>query len=898
MRKTVLLASVCVLGFHNLAQAQAPEQEGAAAPQATAARSQAVDLGQIIVTATRRAQALSEVPIAVSAVTAESLERSGVTDIRQLNQLAPSLLVSSTSSEANTAARIRGIGTVGDNPGLESSVALFIDGVYRVRNGAGLTELGDIERIEVLRGPQGTLFGRNASAGLINVITKKPSFEVAAGAEATYGNHDYLRLGGYVTGPIVPDTLAARFDAIYSERDGFLKDPVTGIEMNNRDRYLLRGQLLFTPNDDLEIRLIGDYTKTDEACCGATFQPTVETLVGPDGNITTRPNPFVPLMESLGARYNFNTFDREISVNETRKPGSPTRDWGLSLQADWDLGFANLTSITAYRDYKSELYGDTDYTSVDILYRKPGSGRQFKTFSQELRLQGNAFNDRLDWLVGGYFSDESLKVGDQIMFGKDYGQFATCRLVPEALRILGVPGCLVPQTRAILSGLVGTHGPTIVNALDILRGVNDVGDENNLFKQDSQNWALFTHNVISVTDKLKLTLGVRYTEETKKMRAAFDNSNTYCPALKQALAPVFLDPTAAGSIAQQLAGGIIALGCQGGSTSELNALNLRDKIKDSEWTGTGVLSYDFSDDLMGYVSYAKGYKAGGYNLDRSALNTPGATLRPEDVKNLRFDAEKVDSYELGFKYSGGSFNLNVAAFRQLFKNFQLNTFNGQYYFVQTINSCSKDLGGADRDASIATGSCDRDDVRAGVISKGIEVEAAAFPADDLTVTAGLTIADTKYRKNLVGGASGNPLDPVLFLLPDARLSNAPKYVITGSLAYSPAIGGNGLSALFYADFRYASDYNTGSDLYPEKAQDAYMVVNARIGLYGAERRWGFELWAQNLLNKDYRQVAFNAPFQGSGSTAHTGAFGTTANQMFTNFLAEPRTYGLTFRVRY
>src|SRR5690606_3885316 len=182
MRKSVLLASVCVLGFHAPAWAQTA---GPAADQAATAAVN--DYNTIIVTATRRAQALSEVPVAVSAVSAESLERSGVSDIRQLNQLAPSLLVSSTTSDASTSARIRGIGTVGDNAGLESSVAVFIDGVYRVRNGAGLTELGDIERIEVLRGPQGTLFGRNASAGLINVITKKPGFDVGAAAEATYG---------------------------------------------------------------------------------------------------------------------------------------------------------------------------------------------------------------------------------------------------------------------------------------------------------------------------------------------------------------------------------------------------------------------------------------------------------------------------------------------------------------------------------------------------------------------------------------------------------------------------------------------------------------------------------------------------------------------------------------
>ncbi len=173
--------------------------------------------GEIIVTATRRAEALSDVPIAISAVNAQTLQNSGANDIRQLNQLAPSLLVSSTGTEANGSARIRGIGTVGDNPGLESSVAVFIDGVYRSRSGIGLNELGEIERVEVLRGPQGTLFGRNASAGLIHVISKKPSFTFGGSGEVTYGNYDYLRLAAAMTGPL-SDTVAVRIDQVFAPR--------------------------------------------------------------------------------------------------------------------------------------------------------------------------------------------------------------------------------------------------------------------------------------------------------------------------------------------------------------------------------------------------------------------------------------------------------------------------------------------------------------------------------------------------------------------------------------------------------------------------------------------------------------------------------------------------------
>src|SRR5689334_10684845 len=226
-----------------------------------------VNTGEIVITATRRNQALSDVPMAVSAVTAQQLQYTGATDIRQLNQVSPSLLVSSTTSEAGGAvARIRGIGTVGDNPGLEGSVGVFIDGVYRARAGMALTDLGPLDRIEVLRGPQGTLFGRNTSAGLISIITAKPRFEPEIDGQIDAGNYDERRVEGSITGPI-SSTVAARLDGVYLKRDGFLKDVISGRRVNDRDRWMLRGQVLFQPSDNFSFRLIGDYAKRKEECC-------------------------------------------------------------------------------------------------------------------------------------------------------------------------------------------------------------------------------------------------------------------------------------------------------------------------------------------------------------------------------------------------------------------------------------------------------------------------------------------------------------------------------------------------------------------------------------------------------------------------------------------------------
>ena len=888
----------------------------------------------IVVTAQGRSQLLSDVPVAISAVSAETLQNSGANDIRQLNQVAPSLLVSSTGSEANGSARIRGIGTVGDNPGLESSVPVFIDGVYRSRSGIGLNELGEIDRIEVQRGPQGTLGGRNSSAGLISIYSKKPDFTFGATGEVTYGNYDYWRLGGSVTGPI-SDTIAARLDGVWVKRDGFYNDTTNNRDVNNRDRYFLRGQLLFEPTDALSVRLIADYTKRDEECCAATYVgPTVNPYIGnlntPGIPATATSNNIVRVLTDLGQPLaSFNQgYSRNISVSPGRSFSGQTKDYGFSGQIDYDFGGATLTSITGYREYRSSQAGDVDYGTVDILYRAPDADayRQFHTFTQELRLQGEAFGGKLDWLVGGFYANEKLRLRDNLRFGSQYGRFATCRIVSGGgLAGLYAPtqaGCvaqgignLAGVGRNTLLAASGASGADIVAAFTALDGLNDKGSINDVYRQDGENWALFTHNIFHITDKLDFTFGVRYTNDKKKFSATFSNDNTVCTTV-QGL--VLDDLSSTNATARALAGALIDLSCQGNSTAELNNVSINDKRSEDQFTGTAILSYKPIDDLLVYASYSRGYKAGGFNLDRSALKSPilpfaavgGAQAL---VSNLQFDPEKVNSYEAGLKYSSGPFTAGATFFRSDFSSFQLNTFNGTVFLVQNINGCSSDLNGGDRDqskftgapnynaAAATTGACPAGDVSYGVRSQGVELEASLVPARSFRMTAGLTYARTKYRSNLVGSNSGAPLDQALRLLPGNNLSNAPELVATGSVAWTPDIGSSGLTGLVYIDGRLTSDYNTGSDLFPQKGQDGYAIFNARVGLRGPDEKWGIEIWAQNLFNKQYAQVAFNSPFQ-EGGTSTTTAFSDPqypgGRQLFSQFLAEPRTYGVTLRGKF
>ncbi len=891
----------------------------ALAQEAAAAQDEVVDSGEIIVTATRRSEGLSKIPIAVTAVTMEQLRNSGGNDIRQIAQLAPSLLVSSATNESNGAARVRGIGTVGENPGLESSVAVFIDGVYRSRTGVGLTDLGELERIEILRGPQGTLFGRNASAGLISITTAQPKFEFGGIAEATYGNFDNKRLMGSLTGPILGDKLAFRIDGLWNQRDGFLRDVVSGRTLADRDRWLLRGQLLAKPTEDLSIRIIADYNSKDEECCGASFLPANNLVRDAQGNVNVAPSTILGIVRGLGGTIPLpadgSRFVRDTAITPGEGFFQRTRDWGLSGEINWALGGVNLTSITAYRQFQNKAGQDADFNSLDILRRRD-QDRKFSTFTQELRLQGTAFDDRLDWLVGAYYADEILSADDDLKYGNDYERYANCVLADTFARATGQLGlintgdssCFNRPLAATLAGAIGGATGAQIAALSGQGGLipgrpidarggfynvasqigyavpagqslmNNTGVVNNEFRQRSRNYAFFTHNVIKlVPDKLSLTLGLRYTNEQKFLDTRFNANNGFCAALRAsplaslANLPCVINGTAG----------------PGFNRSAPGATFTEDRV-----TGTAVLTFTPSRELLTYASYSRGYKAGGFNLDTSAL--VAANPRPTD---LVFNAEDVDSFELGAKLNLKGFRLNAALFYQEFSNFQLNTFNGVNFEVANIGGCKDDLGGRDRDLTAGNSACAANRTGPGLTSKGVELEAFLTPVKNVNIGLGYTYAESRYARQMTG-TNGSSLAPTLFQLPGELLSNASPHVVTTNVSWTPQLTEK-LSALVYFDYRYMSKFNTGSDLDFEKEEPGFGVMNARLGLYGKDRIWGVELWAQNLLNTNYAQISADAPLQGGATFRQVArGFAPNANGLFIAFPGEPRTYGVTVRTMF
>jgi outer membrane receptor protein involved in Fe transport len=857
----------------------------------------AVD-ADIVVTATQRPTPAGDVPVAMTSIGAAAIRDAGIVDIRTLNMLAPSLLVSSSSNESGGGgARIRGVGTVGDNAGLESSVATFVDGVYRARAAVALTELGPLERIDVLRGPQGTLFGRNASAGLINVVTAQPARTLGGFAEASVGNYEYRRLSAGITGPL-GEHFSARLDGVWLKRQGFIEDVVSGRHINNRDRWLARGKLKWEPDASFAATLTVDYARRNEECCAGVYSSVRDlkssTPGVAGGSLVTAPSSIAALIRAIpGGVVLEDAAARKVALSPGQSFRQDVTDAGIALNATQHLGGVTIDSITAWRSNKFIRGQDADFSSLDLI-RRPSDGSgfiRFRNFSQELRARGEAFGGKLDWLVGGYWGEERLTLQDNMAYGADYDRLASARI-----GALGGAFAAFPTYGfANLKGFAQNYGGAALAAQ--VQNVPLAGTgELDRFRQHDSNQALFTHDILHVTDRLSLTLGARYTRDRKTLNANLASTSN-CGLYLDDIARLRALGTAA---ATTLANSVLAP--LAGYPCNINSVTgpIAQRRTEHRWSGTAALDYRLAEGANVYASWSRGYKAGGFNLDRGALFNTGK-LQTLPASSLGFAPETVDAFEIGAKLHRRWLDLDIALFHQAFRNFQLNSYTGTNFIVSNVQGCKASLGNRDSDTIPANSSCSN--TKAGVISKGVELDATLRPAIDWVLTGGFTYADTRYAKDIVGSPDAltgdNSLPPVLFLLPRSRLSNAPAYTATGSVSWTPAISET-LRALAYVGTRYQSRINTGSDLLTEKAQKGFGLIDARIGLR-SQSGWSLEIWAQNLFDVTYTQVAFSEPLQGGGSGGMPGtaaavtAFGTTSNQLFGAFLGEPRTWGLTAR---
>ncbi|MGB3455246.1 MAG: TonB-dependent receptor plug domain-containing protein, partial [Litorimonas sp.] len=459
----------------------------------------------IIVTATRRASDVQDIPIAVTAITPAQLERQGIVNIADLSSVTPGFNLQSSQTETQgTSMRIRGVGTTGNNIGLESAVGIFIDGVYQSRPGVALGELVDIEAVEMLRGPQGTLFGRNVTAGALNIRTVAPEMgEFGGFANITYGNYDLLSTQGAINIP-AGDNLAFRVTGAQRQRDGFMTSTIVdGGESHNRGRWMLRGQALWEPTDMTSLRLIAEYQDVGEKCCAAS------TLsVGSNVSAATQARVFPEVgFDALEARrFNDQEFFNSLEA------------LNLSAELTHDFGPATATLIVAYSDFDSasvqqEFNGGLQYSVAGstIPAADRVSGDDINTLTAELRFQGEAMDGRLDWLVGGYYADEEIVEEFTLGLGADYSA-----LVGEA-NFGSILGPLAPSYLSLYAGagaFIQQLSAGVANP--VFAPLSADGQyARNRFEQQAESFSLFTHNILEVTDTVDLTLGVRYVDDSK-----------------------------------------------------------------------------------------------------------------------------------------------------------------------------------------------------------------------------------------------------------------------------------------------------------------------------------------------------------------------------------------------
>ena len=678
-------------------------------------------LEEVIVTAAKRQQTLQEIPIAVSVVTAETIEQAQVLDIKDLQTLVPSLRVTQLQGSAQTNFIIRGFGNGANNAGIEPSVGVFIDGVYRSRVGSALADLPKLERIEVLRGPQSTLFGKNASAGVISVTTAKPDLTGFSGSVgATVGNYSQSIVRGDVSGPL-SDNLGFSLSGSVNERDGYFDNLTLGTDSNELDRWNFRGQLLWTPSDRMEVRLITDAEEIDEVCCG------VANLVdGPTGGVVRLLGGDLVSNDPF-AYGNYLDFD----------PRNEIETQGTSLHIDYDFSNVTLTSITAFRTLDQFQSGDVDYTSARLILPEAGDFRntEIETFTQEIRLASNG-DGPLQWVAGAFYFNEEVVQDETFGLGPDFRSY-----VDVLLAAAGAPGALggVEAALGLPAGAIYATG---------------TGNQSERYTLDDETLSLFVQFDYDLTDALTLTAGMNHTQSEKDASANVVNDNLFGALPLDAL-------------------GLGALSSVQFLPPIINYPNSVEdgKSDDSDTTYTVRLAYDLTSEINVYAGVSTGFKATSWNLSQDSGPIPADVARllaaaDPVLPNVGFgpgaanfavgtrfaDPEESLVYELGLKGQWDTVSLNMAIFMQEIDGFQSNVFSGTGFNLANAGKQSTD---------------------------GVEVELTWLPIDGLRIGFAATWLDPLYDSFTGALGPDGPMD-----LSGEKPSGIPDLSTNTNISYS------------------------------------------------------------------------------------------------------------------
>lgn len=758
----------------------------AVAQEAPAERDTSPILENIVVTAKKRESSLSDVPISIVAIDGQRLLETNIQSMSALGSYVPNMSMAETGIGNHVA--IRGIFS-GENPGFEQSVGTYVDGVYRGRGQQARALFFDLERVEVLRGSQSTLFGKNSVAGALNITSAKPTESAEAYVQATYepetGEREVI---GAVSGPL-SSTLRGRIAARYRKQDGHIKNLTLGQDEPQRDERSFRVALEWDAPGDTTLLFKAEGGSFDVSGREIEILRELPAAVGP----------------FTGLEYSqiLQVFGQDASVANTQQDFARSANGDFSnndtlelvLTVSKPLGRFELTSITAHSGYEFEELCDCDFTGGNVF--QAGFNEEFDQFSQELRIS-SPVEDRISFIAGVYFETRDLEFSDTLFVDQD--------------------SVIVPVVNALTNS---TNGQFIGNT-----------GTPRMFRQDTSNWSLFGEATWAVSDRLRLTAGLRLATEEKSAARSLAITDISGGPLAQPAA----------TVAPLLYAGLF----------NVSAHNIRGDRSEDQVLPSLSLQYDLNETSMAYLLLSTGAKAGGF--DERSNNAPA------NGGSFEFEDEWATNFEAGFKigFADGAAEVNASLYRTNFEDMQVSVFDGVLGYNVT------NAGEA--------------------ITQGMELDARWAISQRFLLSAAIGTTDFEFRDYLgqcFFGRVPDASDGVNCNYRGQSNVYAPDWNGIISANYQQPIGDR-LLFRAVADLSFTDDYFTTPTLDPNQVQEAYTRVNLRLSLGDAGGRWELALIGKNLTDRSIVPYSLDTPLAGA-------SFGAPS---FWGFVEEPRTVGL------
>ncbi len=784
----------------------ASDSADGAEPDGRAGQSAQASYGNdIVVTARRRSETAQNVPIAISVVGGEQIDNTGAFNVGRLQQLAPTLQFYS-SNPRNSAVNIRGIGAPFGltNDGIEQGVGIYVDDVYYARVASATLDFLDVSQIEVLRGPQGTLYGKNTTAGAVNITTNQPTFDFEAKAELSLGNLNFKQAKAAISGPL-SENLAARIAISSTSRRGTIYNVTSDQYIQSQDNIGIRGQLLWKPTDALSITLAGDWNRQEAVCCGSVF-----VGVGATQRPLNRQYAALAAAARNGAGYvvpSTNPYDRLSDVDAMLNAGNDLG--GVALRVNWELGAGTLTSVTAWRYWDWRPENDRDFTGLSVVSKSQNPSQQ-NQYTQELRY--NYSGDKFDFVLGAFGFYQRIDTQGTEQHGADSSAWTL-----DPTKSISVGGTSTPITRvpSILEGLTAINTQYLKNT----------------------SLAAFGQLSWKVSDQFTIQPGLRMNYDKKDgfyQRQVFLADGT----------PVVRNTALVGD----------AKTVNDARLGVFSPQEISPSFSDWNFSYDLTANYKVTPDVLVYGSYAKTFKSGGINqngVPTLADGTPileTATIKPESVQH----------FELGVKsqFWDRRATLNVTAFRTDIKDYQANVNNGQFGVLRgyLANAGKVRTQGIEADFSIRPSERFNAYTNAAYTDakykKFVDAPCAPELSGGTTVGAGQTPA-----------APGTPgLSPANCDISGAVLPGVSKWALSfGAEVNVPSklFGEDGQFYLGY-DGSYRSKYSSNPTPSAYTWIEGYSLSNLRAG-FRADRGFEAYVWVRNVLDKNYMEQLFVGP---------------------------------------